>query len=68
MSLKKTLERENLILLENLWYFLSITLLGTLKFIEGDLTIQSEYSFTTITFLVKTSLTAVFQSTADKGK
>mgnify|MGYP005709971567 FL=1 len=68
MSLKKTLERENLILLENLWYFLSITILGTLKLIEGDLTVQSEYSFTTITFLVKTSLTAVFQSTADNGK
>ena len=43
-------------------------MLGTLKFNEGDLTTQSECSLTMITFLVKTSLTAVFQSTAESGK
>ena len=35
---------------------------------DGDLTTQSEYSLITMTFLVKTNFTAVFQSTADKGK
>ena len=45
-----------------------MTMLGTFNDCEGDLTSQSSCSLITITFLVKTSLTAVFQSTADKGK
>ena len=45
-----------------------MTILGTLKDCDGDLTSQLSCSLITITFLVNTNLTAVFQSTADKGK
>ena len=45
-----------------------MTILGTLKDCDGDLTSQSSCSLITMTFLVNTNLTAVFQSTADKGK
>ena len=43
-------------------------MLGTLKEVEGDLTVQSGCSLMIITFLVITNFTAVFQSTDDKGK
>ena len=68
ISLKKTLDLENLTFFENLWNFLSITMLGTLNEVEGDLTIQSSCSLIIITFLVITNLTAVFQSTEESGK